>query len=166
MDNSPVAGKSIAFKLDGTLLGTDNTRPSGLAQVGYTIADGAGAGVRTILAEWAGDGGYLSSSATNKLTVLKATPYIWVLPRSVPVGGIARMYAYFRRLADYQPQVSKSVYFKVDGTPIGNVLTDGSGIARYAYQTVEPVGVYNIRAEYNGDVWLASGYGEANLTIY
>jgi hypothetical protein len=169
MDNSPVAGKSIAFKLDGTLLGTDNTRPSGLAQIGYTIADGAGAGVRTILAEWAGDGGYLASSCTNTLTVLKATPYIWVMPRSVPVGGVARMYAYFRRLADYQKQEGKTVSFRVDGTWIADIVTGtgaDAGIARYPYTTVEPVGAHTIRCEFAGDAWVEAGYGEATLTIY
>jgi subtilisin-like proprotein convertase family protein len=169
MDNSPIPGKSIAFKLDGTLLGTDATRPTGVAQIGYTIADGAGAGARTILAEWAGDGGYLPSSCTNTLTVLKATPYIWVMPRSVPAGGVARFYAYFRRLADYQKQEAKTVTFKVDGTWVADVVTGSgadAGIARYSYTTIEPPGAHTIRCEFAGDAWVDAGYGEANLTIY
>jgi hypothetical protein len=166
MDNSPVSGKSIAFKLDGTLLSTDNTRPSGLAQVGYTIADGAGAGTRAIRAEWLGDGGYLPSSCNNTLTVYKATPYIWVMPRSVPRGGLARLYAYFRRLLDYQPQTGKPVDFKVDGTVVHSMPTDGSGVARYNYMTSEPVGAHTIRCEFYGDAWLDPGYGDATLTIY
>ncbi|NLI00073.1 MAG: Ig-like domain repeat protein [Chthonomonadales bacterium] len=169
MDSTPVVGKSIAFYLDGTLLGTDNTRSTGLAQVGYTIADGAGAGARTIYAEWAGDGGYLPSSCTNTLNVLKATPYIWVMPRSVPQGGIARLYAYFRRLADYQKQEGKTVTFRVDGTWIADVVTLSgaeAGIARYQYPTVEPPGVHTIRCEFAGDAWVEAGYGEATLTIY
>ncbi len=166
LDNTPVAGKAIAFSLDGTALGTDNTRVTGYAQVGYTIADGAGAGIRTVLAEWAGDGGYLPASCTNKLTVLKAIPYIWMMPRTVPQGGIARMYAYFRRLADYQPQAGKPVTFTVDGTPVQTTTTDSYGIARYAYATVETPGVHAMRCEFAGDAWLDAGYGEANLTIY
>jgi len=169
MDNSPVVGKSIAFKLDGTLLGSDDTRTTGLAQIGYTIVAGAGAGTRTILAEWAGDGGYLTSSCTNTLTVLKATPYIWVMPRSVPSGGIARFYAYFRRLADYQKQVGKTVSFTLDGTWIVDVVTGAgadAGIARYNYTTVEPPGAHTIRCEFAGDAWVDAGYGEGNLTIY
>ncbi|NLH98739.1 MAG: hypothetical protein GX446_04515, partial [Chthonomonadales bacterium] len=169
MDSTPVFGKSIAFYLDGTLLGTNNTRSTGLAQVGYTIADGAGAGARTIYAEWAGDGGYLPSSCTNTLTVLRATPYIWVMPRSVPQGGVARLYAYFRRLADYQKQIGKTVSFKVDGTWVADVVTLSgaeAGIARYQYPTVEPPGAHTIRCEFAGDAWVDSGYGVASLTIY
>ncbi len=169
MDSTPVIGKLIRFKLDGTLVGSATTVTGGRAQVGYTIADGAGAGVRTILAEWTGDGGYLPSSCTNKLTVYKAAPYIWVMPRSVPAGGIARFYAYFRRLADYQKQEGKTVSFKVDGTWITDVVTGtgaDAGIARYNYTTVEPPGVHIMRCEFAGDAWVDAGYGEANLTIY
>ncbi len=166
LDNTPVPGKAISFKLDGTLIGSDNTRPAGYAQVGYTIADGAGAGIRTVLAEWAGDGGYLPSSCTNKLTVLEARPYIWVMPRSVPQGGVARMYAYFRRLADYRPQTGKTVTFTVDGTPVTTTTTDEYGIARHMYTTVEAPGVHSMKCEFAGDAWVEAGFGEANLTIY
>ncbi len=169
MDSAPVAGKTITFKLDGTVLGSDVTRAAGYAQIGYTIADGAGAGVRTILAEWAGDGGFLPSSCTNTLTVLKATPYIWVMPRSVPQGGVARLYAYFRRLADYRKQEGKTVTFRVDGTWIADVVTGSgadAGIARYSYITTEPPGAHTIRCEFAGDAWVDVGYGEATLTIY
>ena len=169
LDNTPVVGKTIGFTLDGTWIGNDLTRSTGLAQIGYTIADGTGAGVRQIRAEWAGDGGYLPSSCSNALTVYRAIPYIWVMPRSVPRGGIARLYAYFRRLADYQKQEGKTVTFRVDGTWIADVVTlSGSeaGIARHSYPTVEPPGVHVIRCEFAGDAWVDSGYGEANLTIY
>jgi hypothetical protein len=170
LDNTRVAGKAITFKLDGTVVGTDLTRVStGLAQVGYTIEDGAGAGTRQIRAEWAGDGGYLASSCTNTLTVRKATPYIWVMPRTVPQGGVARFYAYFRRLADYQKQVGKTVSFRVDGTWIVDVVTGSgadAGIARYNYTTVEPPGDHVIRCEFAGDAWVDAGYGEATLRIY
>jgi hypothetical protein len=169
MDSTPVVGKLVSFRLDGTPIGTNTTITGGRAQIGYTIADGAGAGVRTIRADWPGDGGFLASWCTNKLTVLKATPYIWVMPRSVPQGGVARMYAYFRRLADYQKQEGKTVSFKVDGTWIADVVTlsgADAGIARHSYTTVEPAGAHTMRCEFAGDAWVEAGYGEANLTIY
>jgi hypothetical protein len=161
-----VRNKTIAFSLDGTPLGSAPTSTTGRAQIGYTIADGAGAGTRTINADWAGDGGYLATSATNTLTVNKATPYIWVLPRSVPLGGTARLYAYFRRLSDYQPQAGKPVDFKVDGTLVQSLATDAFGIARYSYVTIEPVGVHTTTCEFAGDAWLDPGSGSANLTIF
>ena len=166
LDSTPIYNKLITFSVDGTVVGTDRTRTTGRANVGYTIPDGAGAGTRTIRAEWAGDGGYGPSSATNTLTVKRTIPYIWVMPRSVPQGGIARMYAYFRRLADYLPQANKTVTFTVDGTPVQTVMTDAAGIARYQYTTTEAPGVHVMRCEFAGDAWLEPGYGEASLTIY
>ena len=132
--------KTVTFKLDGTPLGTNATNSTGRAQIGYTILNGAGAGVRTIRAEWHGDGGYLASSCDNKLTVSRAICYIWVMGKSVEAGGVFPMYAYFRRLSDYQKKVGKSVDFKVDGTFVASETTGSDGIARHSYTVVEPVG--------------------------
>jgi hypothetical protein len=84
----------------------------------------------------------------------------------VPLGGTASLYALFRRLSDYQAQVGKSVDFKVDGTLVQTVVTNGSGVAQYSYVTVEPVGGHTIRCQFAGDAFVDAGYGEAALTIY
>ncbi len=169
-DDAPLYNKAIDFSVDGTFVITRPTSVSGYASYPYYhVPDGAGTGGRAILAEWAGDGGYLASSGVATLSVLAATPYIWVLPRSVPQGGIARLYAYFRRLPDYQKQEGKPVTFRIDGTWIADVVTltgAEAGIARYQYATVEPVGEHTIRCEFAGDAWIEAGCGEANLTIY
>ncbi len=165
-DNTPIYNKEIAFAVDGTPVGTDRTRTTGRANVGYTIPNGDGAGVRTIQATWVGDGGYGPSSATNTLTVSKALPYIWVLSKSVPQNGTASLYAYFRRLSDYQQQSGKSVTFSVDGTDVATVTTDALGVARYAYTTVEAPGSHILRCTFAGDPWIETGYGEATLTVY
>ncbi|MBM3496828.1 MAG: Ig-like domain repeat protein [Armatimonadetes bacterium] len=165
LDNTPVMGKLITFKLDGTVLGTNVTISTGRAQIGYTIEDGAGAGVRAIRAEWAGDGGFLSSSCNNTLTVQRAIPYIWVMSKSVKAGGVAPFYAYFRRLCGYQKQVGKTVDFTIDGTPVVTVVTGADGVARHSYTTVEPVGPHTIRCEFEGDAWVDPGYGEGTLNL-
>ena len=168
-DNKPVAAKAIRFYVDGTLVISRPTDTEGYARYPYDVPDGSGAGPRTILCEWPGDAGYLPASKTATLTVGKALPYIWVLPKSVPRGSIANLYAYFRRLYDYQKQEGKMVDFKIDGTVIQTVVTgsgDQGGIARYLYPTTEPAGVYKIRCEFAGDNWLEQGHGEGNLTIY
>jgi hypothetical protein len=165
-DNTGIPGRLLTFKLDGTPIGSDTTISSGRAQLGYTVVNGAGAGIRQIQTDWAGDAGYSAASCLNKLTVQQATPHIWVNPRSVPLGGTASLYALFRRLSDYQAQVGKSVDFKVDGTLVQTVVTKGSGVAQYSYVTVEPVGGHTIRCQFAGDAFVDAGYGEAALTIY
>jgi len=166
-DNVPLYNKTINFYVDGTFIIARPTNLEGYASYPYyTVPDGAGAGTRTILSEWPGNAGYAPVSKTATLTVLKAIPYIWVLRKTIPRGAIANLYAYFRRLYDYQRQTGKPVDFKLNGTVIQSVVTDDVAVARYLYRTTEPPGVYTIRCEFYGDAWLEPGYGEASLTIY
>jgi alpha-tubulin suppressor-like RCC1 family protein len=169
-DNVPLYNRSIEFYVDGTYVITRPTDVQGYASYPYYhVPDEAGAGTRTILAVWPGTAGYLYCSRSAALTVRKATPYIFVIPRSVPQGGIARFYAYFRRLPDYVKQEGKTVSFFVDGTWITDVVTgtgDNAGIARYQYTTVEAPGAHVLRCQFNGDAWVDAGSGEATLTIY
>jgi len=166
-DDVPLYNKTVSFYVDGSFIIARPTDVQGYAKYPYyTVPDGAGEGTRTILSEWPGNGGYAAISKTATLTVNRAIAYIWVLPKTIPQGAIANLYAYFRRLYDYQKQTSKTVDFKIDGTVVQTVITDGSGVGRYLYPTTEPPGVYTIRCEFYGDAIVEPGYGEANLTIY
>jgi len=171
-DNVPLYNKTINFYVDGTFVIARPTNTDGYASYPYyDVPDGAGAGIRTILSEWPGNAGYLPVSKTAKLTVQKAIPYIWVMPRSVPRGGIAKFYAYFRRLYDYKKQEGKTVSWYLDGTWVADVTTgSGSvdpGIARYNYDTSGlSVGDHVLRCEFAGDAWVDAGAGQATLTIY
>jgi len=169
-DDVPLYQKAINFYVDGTFTIARPTNAAGYASYPYhTVPDGAGAGPKTILSEWPGNGGYAAISKTATLTALKAIAYIWVLPKRVPYHGVANLYAYFRRLYDYRKQEGRTVTFPVDGTWVADVVTETgaeAGVARYYYQTTEAPGVYTIRCEFAGDAWVDAGYGEADLTIY
>lgn len=167
-DNVPVPDKDINFYVDGTFISTVPTDTQGYAREGYVVPDGAGAGARTILSEWAGDAGYAAASGTATLTVLKALAHIWVRPTSAYPGRVAPLYAYFRRLPDLQPQEGKTVSFSIDGTWIADATTGGAepGIARYNYLTSGlSAGTYTLRCTYVGDSWVDAGSGEAPLTV-
>jgi hypothetical protein len=166
MDNTPIIGREIGFMVDGTGVGAANTNPQGRAQLGYVVADGAGAGDRPIVANWAGDPGYMANTCTNTLTALKTFPYIWVLPKKAPLGSMVSLYAYFRRLYDYQPQPGKDVTFLIDGTSVWTMQTGPNGVASFPYQSVEPIGPHTVRCDFAGDAWLEPGFGEGGLTIY
>lgn len=166
-DNVPLYNKDIDFSVDGTFVITRKTNTGGYASYPYyDPPDGAGAGTRTILSTFAGNGSYAANSVTATLTVNKALPYIWVASKSVPLGGTANLYAYFRRLYDYEKQTGKSMDFKVDGTLVQTVVTDGNGVARYLYPTTEGVGSHTITAEFAGDAYVDAGSGSGTLTIY
>lgn len=165
-DNVPVYNKAIDFYVDGSFVVTRWTNVSGYASWPvYVVPDGAGAGPRPIFSEWLGDIGYLPVSKTATLTVQPALPYIWVLSKSVPFGSAVSLYAYFRRLYDYLPQGNKPVTWKVDGTPIHSMNTNGGGVASFVYWTVESVGVHTLQCEWAGDAFVEAGTGNGTLTI-
>lgn len=167
-DNTPLFSKQVNFYVDGTFVISRPTDTQGYAKYPYyDVPDGAGAGTRTIRSEWPGNGGYVASSVNATLTVTKALPYIWVYPRSVPQGGIYKLYCYFRRLYDYEKQADKTLAFSIDGTWIADVVTDSGGIARYNYNTSGlSIGDHTARCTFAGDPWVDAGYGEGRLTIY
>jgi hypothetical protein len=86
---SPVSGKTVNFTLNGNNAGSGVTDGSGIATV--TNASLAGINANTyptgVGAGFAGDPQYLTSSATNSLTVNKADATIVVTPYNVPYDG-------------------------------------------------------------------------------
>ncbi len=171
-DDVPIANQTINFYVGGTFVIARPTNTEGYASYPYyDVPDGTGAGVRLILCDYAGGPGYKPVAKTAMLTVLKAQPYIWVMNKSVPYGGTANLYAYFRRLPDYQKQENKTLTFKVDGTVVGTANTGTTaagtaGVARHLYPTVEAVGPHTITVEFGGDAWVEAGSGVGTLTIY
>jgi hypothetical protein len=155
LDNSPVAGKVMSIKLDGTTLGADTTRPAGYAQLGYTVAEGAGAGVRTIRGEFSGDPGYKASANTGTLTVSQGDLYIWPYVRTGKAGTSHPLKAYVRSLPDYVIQPGKAITFKVNGSEIGSgtVAADGWASTTWAIPAAEAAGAHTATALFAGDAW-------------
>jgi hypothetical protein len=153
--NAIIPGKPMVLKLDGTTLASGNTNTSGYLQVGYTVAEGAGVGVRTIRGEFPGDGGYMASANTGKLTVTAGDLYIWPYVRSGKRGTNHLLKAYVRSLPDYVIQPGKSITFKVNGSEIGTsaVGSDGWASATWAIPADEPTGAHTAAAEFAGDAW-------------
>jgi hypothetical protein len=160
------AGKTVTFKVDGTPVGTVVTDSQGYARVSYDT-DGLTIGIHTTRFEFAGDSELDAGYGESTLTVLPPNPYLWVNPRTAAAGSVTSLYVCFRTQPDLIPQAGKTVTFLIDGTPVGNVVTDQNGVARCTYSTAGlSVGEHVIRCQFAGDAELAAGYGEAPLTIY
>jgi hypothetical protein len=157
LNNTPVAGKPITIKVDGVTLGSDITRPAGYAQLGYTVPEATGVGVRVIRGEFAGDGGYLASASNGKLTVTVGDLYIWPYVRSVKRGTTQPLKAYVRSLPDYVIQQGKQIAFSVDGTAVGTsaVASDGWAMVSWAVPATEALGAHAATAAFAGDNWYA-----------
>ena len=155
--NVLIPGKPMTIKLDGTVLGSGTTNASGYYQFGYTVAEGSGTGIRIIRGEFPGDGGYMASANTGKLTVTAGDLYIWPYVRSGKVGTAHPLRAYVRSLPDYVIQPGKSITFKVNGSTIGSaaVAADGWAAVTWAIPPGEPSGGHTANAEFAGDAWYA-----------
>jgi hypothetical protein len=155
LNNSVAPGKPMTVKLDGVVLGSATTNPSGYVQFGYTVAEGIGAGARVIRGEFAGDAGYNASANTGKLTVTKGDLYIWPYVRSGARGSAHPLRAYVRSLPDYVIQPGKAITYRVNGTDIGaaNVGADGWASVTWSIPAAEPTGAHTATAAFAGDAW-------------
>ena len=153
--NAIIPGKPMTLKLDGTVLGSGTTNASGYYQFGYTVAEGSGTGNRIIRGEFPGDGGYMASANTGKLTVTAGDLYIWPYVRSGKVGIAHPLRAYVRSLPDYVIQPGKSITFKVNGSTIGSAAVAADGWATVAWNIPigEATGSHTATAEFAGDSW-------------
>ncbi|MCX6360854.1 MAG: Ig-like domain-containing protein, partial [Armatimonadetes bacterium] len=105
--------------------------------------------------EFAGDGGYMASASSGKLTVTAGDLYIWPYVRSGKKGTNHLLKAYVRSLPDYVIQPGKSITFKVNGSVIGSsaVAADGWASATWAIPAGEATGAHTAAAEFAGDAW-------------
>jgi hypothetical protein len=166
-DRTPQAGKTVTFKVDGSAVAEVVTDSGGVARTTFDT-DGLSIGSHTIRCEFAGDAEIGPTSGEAPLTILPppAASAVWVAEASAHIGMKANLYACLRTMPDRVPQAGKMLTFKIDGTAIGDVVTDSNGVARYAYDALGmEVGPHTIRCEFAGDAEVAASDGEAPLTI-
>jgi uncharacterized repeat protein (TIGR01451 family) len=135
---SPLSGKTIDFQLNGNSVGSGTTNGSGVATLSNASLAGINAGSYPtgVGASFAGSTGYSASSATNSLTVNKATPVItWANPADI-IYGTALSGTQLNATAD---TAGSFVYTPAAGT----VLSSGNGQNLHADFTPTDTANYN-----------------------
>ncbi len=160
---APVLGRQIAFSVDGTPAGSAATDGSGVAALGYVIPEGAGAGVRTIVAAFAGDDLYAPSSGSGTLTVDRGSTTMYVPDREGIITTPTILRAFLYRQPGDVGVLGRNVAFAVAGTGVGSALTEASGRASLQWIIDAPPGDHVIRAEFSGDGAYEPAAGEATL---
>ncbi|MFN7019167.1 MAG: SpoIID/LytB domain-containing protein [Fimbriimonadales bacterium] len=69
LDNAPLSGRTLTFKVNDAIVGTAVTDSAGVATLNYTIPLSLPLGNQTLRVEFAGDSTYAASFSTNALTV-------------------------------------------------------------------------------------------------
>ena len=145
----PLSGKTVNFSVNGTSVGQAITDASGIATYAYTIIQNGG--TYTIMAEFLQDSIYATSNNTNILTVPFTPTALVVNPVNGFKGDIVNLIATLTDTHSNIPLSGKTIQFSVNGTPVGQAITDASGIATFAYTIIQNSGTYNILAEFLQD---------------
>ncbi|MCX6360149.1 MAG: Ig-like domain-containing protein [Armatimonadetes bacterium] len=171
MDSSGIGGKTLTFKVNGTVVGTGVTLDPSLgaprAQVGWTAPGGWAAGSYPIRIEWPGDAGFRASSGNATATLTAAPTYIWLYGRTTKRGQPMALKAFVRSLPDYAWQPGLTITFNLDGSGLGSAVTDASGVASFSAAATGglTVGSHTARASYAGGSSLAAGSGQTTVGI-
>ena len=167
LNNTPVVGRTVDFTIDGTPVGSAVTSGTGRATLNYVIAEGAGAGTRSLVGAFAGDATFNPSSSSAALTVSKGTLNVWVLSRSVARGTNTYLRAYLRRYDDMAWVEGKLLSFSLDGTPLGSDTTIATGRASilYACPVDAALGDHAIAVNFAGDAAFDPASGMGTLTV-
>ncbi len=166
-DRERVAGRTMSFAVDGTPIGSAVADANGRATLEYVPPSGS-AGPHWVHVGFAGDATYAASAALGPLSVSRIATTLWALSRTEPRGTQTYLRAYLRSLPDYAWLGGKTVAFTLDGTALGNAVTEaanGRASVLYTIAPDMPFGGHPIAAAFAGDADFAGSDAAGTLTV-
>ncbi|NLH99363.1 MAG: hypothetical protein GX446_07700 [Chthonomonadales bacterium] len=162
----PVAGRPIAFAVNGSHVGQAVTDSTGWARLQYTVPEGAGAGYRVVEAAFAGDAYFNPSQGAGLLTVQRTETFAYTIDRTGGIDTTCYLKGYLYRSTDRMRVAERSLIFRVDGSEVGSAVTEGGGAAVLAYSIPEGAGAgqRSIAVEWPGDTTYFPSQASATLT--
>ena len=160
-----VTNKDIQFTVNGTPLPTTvKTDINGIATQSYTISQTPG--LYNILAAFTEDDDYLGSTGTGQLTVNKKNSTVVVLNVNGTNGTQVELNATLTD-SNGNPFSGQTLYFQVDGTPVGSDDTDSNGVASVPYTINLIGGTHTIQVDFQGnnDYNAATGTGQLKVPL-
>ncbi len=163
--NVPVPGETVAFRVDGSHVGSAVTSATGRATLTYVPQ--LSEGTWPLEAEFAGSGTHSPSTGSSTIAIQKGDLHLWTFGRSAAPGSVSYLRCLVRRYDDFAPVDGREIRFSVDGTFIGSAWSITSGWAQAEWQI--PMGTapgpHTVTAEFTGDTQFkpASGAGTVNV---
>jgi len=157
-----LGGMDIAFGLNG---GTSHatTNRNGVASV--TVAAPSAVGSSQIGVAFGGNATYGATSTGAVLTVARiATVLTYTGPTSVAAGAWITLSA---RLSDPSGQViaGMPITITINGSPLGQWVTDRNGVVSYRVRAPSVLGSYRIGVSFDGNATCAAASNQATLTV-
>ncbi len=92
LDNAPISGQTLTFKVNNAVVGTAVTNSSGIATLNYTIPLSLPLGTNALRVEYAGNSTYAATVGSNVLTVnrVRLQGQVQLANRSNPTGIVVR----------------------------------------------------------------------------
>ena len=164
-----VSGVVVSFTLDGAFGGTAITNSGGVATLpGVPTSDTAGTVAGSIVASFAGNIKYKSSSSSGDLVVGQSTTTMSSVTGTASFGGKATLTATLTSPTSGLGVSGETVTFTLDGTSVGTATTDANGIATLTdVTTTDAVGTYTdvVTASFAGDSNYGASSGKGNLVV-
>jgi len=167
-DRGWIGGRSLAFSVDGSQVGTAVTDIEGRAVLPYMVPEDTAPGPRPIGVSWAGDADYYPSSTSSTLTVTEGSLYIWALqPRMASVGGSVYLRAYVRSWPGLNWKPGLPIVFSVEGTQVGADTTNADGRASVLYTVPAEMapGDHPFTCDFPGNAMYDPASGGGLLTV-
>ena len=169
LDGSALSGKTVAFAVDGTPVGSAVTNGSGTASLPYTVA--VGQGTHTITATFAGDGTAGSATDTAALTASRESATLTYTGDTVATGGAQNLKAHLDQDADGSPgiitnagTVTFTVARKADNVLVGTYTApvDAAGDASFTTPAL-PATAYTVTAALDTNLYFTAASATGTL---
>jgi len=171
-NNNNLSGKTINFYINGTLVGTGTTNTDGTANYQYSLTKPNG--IYTIMACYSPSGIHAGSNCTNSLQINLIPTEITVNQITGYTGDNVNLTAVLKENNGLGIS-GKTVYFSINGVPVGSALTDENGVAVLAINLIDSGGFnlpqsdnddsYIILANFSADDTYCSSVNSSNLIV-
>ncbi len=164
-----MSGRTVAFSVGGTLVGTAITDASGVASLSYTIAQPAGS--YTVQATFAGDSLWIGATGSGTLTVAAETGMIAYTGPALMQPGAITLSALFTQAADGSPgdttnaSLSFTAFNATTGTTTGPWTAGMNAVGSAATTLTLPEGQYTITITMVGGGYFTASNASGSLIV-
>ncbi len=162
-----LASQTLAFQLDGITIGKATTNSKGVAALAYRLNEGLPVGAHTLTVAFAGSPPYNPSTGSATFTANRADTNVTASAPSGAYGKTLNFAGVLKRITDGSRLANQTLSFFVDGSSIGQDVTDSKGGASLSYQIPESLslGSHTLAVQFAGTTQYNASAANASFTV-